>query len=327
MRFKMLIVAVLSFCIILTGCAKKTDKDVKKENQFTSENITLEKDDNYPSGISGESLKSNNTESTEKIPDETAEDIAPHDEPIENMGVNPEDKSLDFERLKNTDNTKKSWWIRLNSENKPTEIPDEIALLISEYDGIYLGNTEEKAVYLTFDEGYENGYTPSILDSLKKYGVKALFFVTGSYVQNNKELVERMISEGHEIGSHTVKHPSLPDIDDEQLEEELLEFEKTFHGEFGKGFRFLRPPKGEYSERTLAAAQMLEYKTVFWSFAYHDWDVNNQKGADYAYNKVMDNLHNGAVILLHAVSKDNAEAMDRIIEGIMEKGYAIKQLE
>ncbi|NSW89513.1 MAG: delta-lactam-biosynthetic de-N-acetylase [Firmicutes bacterium] len=236
----------------------------------------------------------------------------------------PNVEKLNIDALEKLDNEKLSWWIRLNSENKPSTIPDDIRNLISKYDGVFQGDTSEKVVYLTFDEGYENGYTPKILDTLKENNVKTIFFVTGPYIEKNPDLVKRMLDEGHQVGSHTVNHPSLPDLSYEELENELLGLENKFYEKFGVGFKYMRPPSGEYSERVLAAAQQLGYKTVFWSFAYDDWYTDKIRGADYAYNKVMENLHNGAVLLLHAVSKDNADALDRIIKDIKAQGYEIK---
>lgn len=236
----------------------------------------------------------------------------------------PKPERLDTKALDKLDNTKYSWWIKLNKENKPTEIPDIAKRLLPAYDGIYIGNTSEKVVYLTFDEGYENGYTPMILDTLKANDTKALFFVTGPYIRKNADLVQRMLDEGHQVGSHTINHPSLPEVDYRTLENELLGLEREFKEKFGVGFKYMRPPMGEYSERVLAAAQQLGYKTVFWSFAYRDYEVDKQQGPDYAYKMVMDNLHNGAVILLHAVSSDNAQALDRIIKDIKAKGYEIR---
>lgn len=236
----------------------------------------------------------------------------------------PNVQKLDVEALEKLDNRKLSWWYRPNTNNEPSTIPDDIRSLIEKYDGIFQGDTLEKVVYLTFDEGYENGYTPMILDTLKENDVKAIFFVTGSYIDRNPDLVKRMLDEGHQVGSHTINHPSLPDLGYEELENELLGLENKFYEKFKVGFKYMRPPMGEYSERTLAAAQQLGYKTVFWSFAYDDWYTDKIRGADYAYNKVMENLHNGAVFLLHAVSQDNTDALDRIIKDIKAKGYEIR---
>ena len=232
-------------------------------------------------------------------------------------------KVLDFDRLDKLDNTRYSWWFKKNNENKPTSIPENARKLIDGYNGVYIGDTSRKVIYLTFDEGYEYGYTGKILDTLKENEVKSIFFVTGPYIKKNPDLVKRMLDEGHLVGNHTINHPSLPSVDNPTLEKELHGLEEQFQAVFGTGFSYMRPPMGEYSERVLDAAKSLGYKTVFWSFAYRDFEVDNQKGADHAYKMVMDNLHNGAVILLHAVSRDNAEALDRIIKDVKEQGYTI----
>lgn len=269
-----------------------------------------------------------NSEDRQPIPDTPAPMLPPDEtEPAPGPQVEPDSpniKKLDISILDSLDNKKFGWGLKLIGNGQPPEVPSSTKKILEEHNGIYIGDTTEKVVYLTIDEGYENGYTPKILDTLKENDVKALFFVTGPYIKKNSELVERMINEGHEVGNHTINHPSLPDVDNAKLEKELLGLDEEFYSKFEKRFRYMRPPMGEYSERVLEASSQLGYKTVFWSFAYRDFDVNDQKGADYAYKKVMDNLHNGAVLLLHAVSKDNAEALDRIIKGITEAGYTIK---
>lgn len=247
----------------------------------------------------------------------------PAAQPARNLNV----VKLNTAILDQLDNKKLSWWIELNKNHQPTTVPKDIKKMIDDHGGIYIGDTSKKVVYLTFDEGYENGYTPKILDTLKANNVKAIFFVTGPFVKQNEALVKRMLDEGHEVGNHSINHPSLPTLDYAGFENELIGLEKIMNEKFGKSFKYMRPPMGEYSVRTLEAAKQLGYKSVFWSFAYLDYDVNNQKGADYAYKMVMDNLHNGAVYLLHAVSKDNTEALDRIIKDIKAQGYEFKALD
>ncbi len=214
-----------------------------------------------------------------------------------------------------------SWGIARRAENQTPAADPGAPALLSKYGGAWLGDPTEKKIYLTFDEGYENGYTPKILDALRDNGVKAAFFITGPYLKGHQDLVRRMVEEGHEVGNHTIHHPSLPGLADSALEEEVLGLDRAFNEKFGLHMRFLRPPKGEYSERSLAVTNKLGYCNLFWSFAYDDWYRDRIRGADYAYNIVMRNLHNGAVLLLHAVSKDNAEALDSIIKGAQEKGY------
>lgn len=234
--------------------------------------------------------------------------------------------ALKVDVLDKLSNEKYSWWEMLNSEHKTPVFPPQ-SKLVNKYDGIYIGDTSKKVLYLTFDEGYENGYTAKILDTLKQNNVKTIFFITGSYLKSQPELVKRMVDEGHQVGNHSVNHPSMPTISYSNFEKEILDLEKSFSAKFGKGMEYFRPPMGEFSERTLAAAQQLGYKTTMWSFHYLDYDVNNQKGADYAYKKVTDNLHNGAVLLLHAVSKDNTEALDRIIKEAKAQGYTFSPLD
>jgi len=229
-------------------------------------------------------------------------------------------KKMDFQALDKLDNTMNSWWVGRESE-------PAIKKLLDTYGGISLGDTSEKVVYLTFDEGYENGYTPLILDTLKANNVKAAFFVTESYVKSYPDLVKRMLDEGHIVGNHTVTHPKLTNISNTQLEDELYGFEQRFKEQFGVGFKYMRPPEGVFSEKVLAAANQLGYKTVFWSFAYDDWYTDKIRGAQYAHDIVMKNLKNGVVFLLHAVSKDNAEGLDSIIKDIRAQGYEFKTLD
>lgn len=213
------------------------------------------------------------------------------------------------------------WGIKRNGGGQIPDADPGAPALLQRYGALYLGDTQQKTIYLTFDEGYENGYTAQILDVLKKNGVKAIFFITGDYLEREEDLVRRMVEEGHEVGNHTYNHPSLPTCDAATMEKELTSLDRAFAEKYNTTMRFLRPPKGEYNENSLAITQGLGYINLFWSFAYADWDVNNQKGTDYAYKMVMDNLHNGAVLLLHAVSSDNANALDAMIQGVKAAGY------
>ena len=159
------------------------------------------------------------------------------------------------------------------------------------------------------------------MDVLLEQKVKALFFITGPYLNQQESLVRRMVEEGHEVGNHTVGHFSLPTLNDEKMRKEIADLDSLFYEKFNKHMIFLRPPKGEYSEQSLKVSSEMGYINVFWSFAYDDWYRDKQRGWDYAYNKVMSNLHNGEIMLLHAVSSDNAQALERIIMDTRKKGY------
>ncbi len=253
------------------------------------------------------------------------------------MAVNTEDDSfsiaaeevynLEAMAVSNTGNppgnTLLRWGIRRKSDNTTPDADPGAPNLLSQYGGAYIGDTSKKVVYLTFDEGYENGYTGKILDVLKSNNVKAAFFITGPYLKEQEALVRRMVEEGHTVGNHTIHHYSLPSLDDSKLQEEIMGLERVFKEKFGQDMNFLRPPKGEYSARTLKLTQDMGYCNLFWSFAYDDWDVKKTRGSEYAMNMVDKNLHNGAVLLLHAVSKDNAEGLEGIIKNIRAKGYEI----
>ena len=199
---------------------------------------------------------------------------------------------------------------------------------MDKYGCIYMGAAETKYLYLTFDEGYENGQTGKILDVLKEKGVKAAFFITGDYFKSEKKLIDRMVDEGHIVGNHTMNHPCVPNLKDvESVEREVLSLDRAFYARYGKHMKYFRPPEGAYSEKTLAVTKNLGYTNVFWSFAYDDWYRDKQRGADYAYNKTMENIHPGCVILLHAVSCDNANALGDIIDDARKAGYEFLSLD
>lgn len=187
--------------------------------------------------------------------------------------------------------------------------------------GLYVGDIDENKMYLTFDEGYENGYTEAILDTLRQENVKAIFFITGDYFDKNDAIIRRMLEEGHAVGNHSMHHYSMPELSYEKCENEILELDRLFFDKFGQHMHFLRPPKGEYNRQVLEITNNLNYKCIMWSFAYKDWLTNEQKGADFAFKSVTENFHNGAVLLLHAVSKDNADALASIIQEARKQGY------
>ena len=224
-------------------------------------------------------------------------------------------------------NKKIGWGIKRAENHEQPDLGKTNLELINENGDIAIGNSEDKYVYLTFDNGYEAGYTAKILDTIKENNVKAAFFITAHYLNTAPELVQRMIEEGHIVGNHTVNHPSMPDLDNDKLKEEIMNLHTAVYEKFSYEMRFLRPPKGEFSQRTLALTKSLGYTTVMWSFAYDDWDENKQGKEEYAKEKILANLHNGEVILLHANSKDNCNILDEIIKKIKSQGYEFKTLD
>jgi delta-lactam-biosynthetic de-N-acetylase len=200
--------------------------------------------------------------------------------------------------------------------------------LLARYGAVFTGDMGAPELYLTFDNGYENGLTSEILDVLKEKQVPAIFFVTGHYIKTQPELLKRMASEGHLIGNHSWSHPDMSTLSAERIKQELDQVKSEVALLTGqKEMKYLRAPRGIFNERSLAVSKQLGYTNVFWSIAYKDWDTNDQRGAQYAYEKVLAQLHPGAVILLHSVSRDNAQALGRIIDAAKAKGYQFKSLD
>ena len=198
---------------------------------------------------------------------------------------------------------------------------------LRELGGAYLDPDGGKVLYLTFDAGYENGYTAQILDVLKEREVPAAFFLVGDYLERNPDLVRRMTEEGHIVGNHTMDHPDMSGLSGDAFAAQLGDMEALYEDITGQTLpKFYRPPQGLYSEENLKQAQALGYQTVFWSLAYADWDNANQPEADAAVEKLTARTHDGAVILLHATSKTNAEILDRLIGKWQEMGYRFAPL-
>lgn len=181
---------------------------------------------------------------------------------------------------------------------------------------------DDKKICLTFDEGYENGYTPKILDTLKEKKVKAIFFVTYDFASQNPDLVKRMIDEGHIVGNHSYRHYSMDEVSDDVAKEEVTYLHKYIKDKFNYTMSYFRFPKGEFSERSLQIVKDLNYKSVFWSFAYADWDPDNQTEENQAFTHICESTHPGAILLLHAVSKTNADILGKVIDDIKKQGYA-----
>lgn len=224
-------------------------------------------------------------------------------------------------------NTKIGWGIKREDNHEQPDVGSKNREVLEENNGICLGNKEKKNIYLTFDEGYEAGYTPKILDTLKENNVSATFFITAHYLNTSEELVKRMIDENHIVGNHTVNHKSMPTLTEEKVKSEIMDLHKSVYEKFGYEMKYIRPPMGEFSEKTLSITSSLGYKTVMWSFAYEDWNENKQPEIQSAKDKILNNVHNGEIMLLHANSKTNTEVLDSIIKEIKNMGYEFKSLD
>ena len=220
-----------------------------------------------------------------------------------------------------------SWGLSFQTEGEPPT-GNASSEALREYNAVYLGDTTQKVIYLTFDAGYENGCTAQILDVLKKHNVSAAFFLVGNYIEQNPELVKRMVAEGHTVGNHTYHHYDMSRIGDmDSFRRELEDLEQLYTATTGQTMqKFYRPPQGIYSEENLKMAQQLGYRTVFWSLAYVDWLNDKQPTSEQAFSKLIPRIHNGAVVLLHSTSKTNAAILDDLLTRWEELGYRFDTL-
>ena len=221
-----------------------------------------------------------------------------------------------------------SWGLSFRQEGQPP-IGNAEAQQLKRFDAAYIGDTNDKVLYLTFDAGYENGCTEKILDTLKQQEVPAAFFLVGNYIEKNADLVRRMASEGHIVANHTMHHPDMSKLSAKAaFSKELTDLETLYKETTGQDMpKFYRPPQGIYSEENLKMAQALGYKTVFWSLAYVDWNNDAQPSAETAFSKLLPRTHNGAVVLLHSTSATNAEILEGLLTKWKEMGYRFGTLE
>lgn len=220
-----------------------------------------------------------------------------------------------------------AWGFKRSSNNEQPVLDAKSFNVLKEFDGIAMGNSNSKNVYLTFDCGYEAGYTETILNTLKANNVTATFFITGHYLNTAEDLVIKMIKNGNAVGNHTVNHKCLIELSDEEIQKEITSLHNAVLEKTGYEMKYFRPPKGEFSSRVLNVISNLNYTSVLWSNAYDDWDKNKQGRTEYGKNKVLSNMHNGCVILLHSTSEDNMNILDDLIKQIKQQGYQFKSLD
>lgn len=335
---------LLAACLLapaLTGCQRLAEEqDTLPEAPGVSEEETSEtappKDENG-AGLAEEDKASGEVEleADDKLsaaaPDSSEEESAEGPEaeaeltgeqPAQEVDTTPQTQQPASQTgAQGLDTTKLGWGPGgpVDADNRP-----DGATVYQEKYGQYAADFIRKNnqnIYLTFDEGYENGYTDDILDTLKEKGVQAVFFVTMPYVQSEPELVQQMIDEGHIVGNHSVNHPSFPEISFEECQQEIMELHDYVKENFGYEMSLFRFPMGEFSEADLKVVQDLGYRSVFWSFAYRDWLVDEQPDPQEAIATIEDKCHPGAIYLLHAVSETNAQILGQVIDDLRGEGY------
>lgn len=220
------------------------------------------------------------------------------------------------------------WGLKKAKNEVQAEAGAELDAMLERNGAIYKGKADKKIIYFTFDNGYENGYTESILDTLKAEKIKATFFLTGHYLESATPLVKRMIDEGHQIGNHTYGHPNLAKLSKEEIQKELQKFDTKLKELTSlERTTVTRPPEGIFNEEVLKAASEIGYQHIFWSVAFIDWHRDQKKGGKYAYDQLMSQIHPGAIILMHTVSPDNAEGLPMFIKEARKMGYTFGTLD
>lgn len=326
---KKILSIILSFCVIsvcFSGCADDNNNaslnqtgetDIRETQVDFSEVTDEEKTENIKETKVSKAVYGKNTGT-----DKTLTGLEPLplveftvDDPENSKGLSTEKNAHAYGVAKNeTPND-----ISINSQKHFDE---------GSFNALTLDNiSTEKIVYLTFDVGYDNGYTGMILDTLKEKNVTAAFFCTVDEMMSDPDSIVRMINEGHIVGNHTENHPSMDELSRTEMMQEVKAFDDYIRTNFGYSSPYFRFPKGEYSDCALDVLGSMGYLSVFWSLAYADWDINDQKGASYAHDTVVSRIHPGAVILLHAVSSDNAQALGDIIDTVRSMGYEFRSLD
>ena len=221
-----------------------------------------------------------------------------------------------------------NWGLSFQKEGE-APVGNASAEYLKQFDSYYVGDANQKTIYLTFDCGFENGNTAAILDALKKHDAKACFFVVGNYLETAPDLVQRMVEEGHLVGNHTYHHPDMSKIGDmASFQQEIGAVEEKFRQITGQDMpKYYRPPQGKFNESNLKMAQELGYQTIFWSLAYVDWYTDKQPTQEEAYQKLLPRIHPGAIVLLHVTSQTNGEIMDELLTKWEEPGYTFGTLD
>ncbi len=189
---------------------------------------------------------------------------------------------------------------------------------------VWRGNTNEKRVALTFDDGPDPRYTPEILDILDEHNVKATFFVMGARAKGHPDILRRASQEGHVIGNHTYWHPNLSGESVEQLRWEMQQTNDVIENLIGFQPRLFRPPYGIFGTAHTESLVENEETAVFWTVDTKDWDGPS---SEEIHNSVIEETNNGSIILMHdgghwtSDLSSTVGALDSVISELKEEGY------
>lgn len=187
------------------------------------------------------------------------------------------------------------------------------------------GNPNKKQIIFTFDAGAGTNSAQKILEVAKKHNVKITFFITGKFAERNPELIKQIAADGHEIFNHTYSHPHLPQLTGEQIKEELNQTEQVISNLTSATTKpYFRPPYKDRDERVLKIAQELGYQSAVWTIDALDWLPD--KTEEEVKQKILGNLKNGAIILMHVGDNITGDILDEVFTNIENQGYKIVNL-
>lgn len=312
---------------VMIGCTDVTDVNDSTETNGHTEDVYSTETEETKSDVIGEGYESETDVSVESEPEETVgteeTDIEVESEPEVEVEL-PDPELEGYPELKYD----KAGWGLVYGESGAQSRGNEKAKTLAAYNAYYIGNAEDKVIYLTFDCGYENGNTDAILNTLANHDVKATFFVTGFFLDSQKELVKRMADEGHAVGNHSYNHPDISLFTEkEELASELDKVKEKFEKITGSQLAmYFRPPEGKCYSKTLKWSQDMGYATILWSMAHVDWNTNNQPDPEKSLQTLINRTHPGAIVLLHNTSSTNAQILDGLITAWKEMGYTVAPL-
>lgn len=318
MKVYRVLVLTAATLVILSGCGKQEQDQISEAQSGTESHV-----EDLASGL--QSRVSDLEERLEPGTELSDQDLgdAQRQEQIKKDGEEPNTAAMsrDFSQISMLDATLDNGFPGgpVDEQNRPSG-PLGYQEKYGKYDAHFIVPDSNK-IYLTFDEGYENGYTARILDILKEKNVKAVFFITYPYAKAEPALVQRMVDEGHTLGNHSTAHKVFPTMTLQDAADDIMQLHDYVKANFGYEMYLFRPPEGAFSEQVLALIQSLGYKAMLWSFAYNDWNVDNQPLSLEATGNIVSKAHPGEICLLHAVSKTNSEILGDVIDQIRGQGF------
>ncbi|MBR5047004.1 MAG: polysaccharide deacetylase family protein [Eubacterium sp.] len=320
------ILLVLCLCLSMAACGKTSTGNKKEESQELS-SATAEKAE-PEEDTAAEEASSQAPEEADTAADGDMVEAATQTVPEESSSSSSEKMdvtNVDFDALAKISNASEEYGFS-NKWRDDLNRPDGLEYydaLYGKYSAYNHIDTEEKIIYLTMDEGYENGYTPTILDTLKEKNVQAVFFVTEQFYDEHPELIQRMIDEGHIIGNHTCSHPAsgMPSLGLKAEYKDIKKLNDEIYDTFGYQMKLFRFPQGNASKQSCALLQQMGYASIFWSFAYYDYEPDDQMNPTEALDRCLEYLHPGAIYLLHAISKTNTQILGDFIDGARQAGF------